>query len=116
MKIIEKQIYCEGSEISLLGIDMLDALLKKYPALEELPAGNVMVFVEKTQYGTSKAFFELLQNMKIEKLTVATLMYYEPGSIIYEGASKYTPITFKFGKCRFPNSSEINYYNKKCRL
>lgn len=112
MKVVDNQILCDISEVSLLG----DELIDRMHGLKVVPAGCIVLFVVKGNYGTTKAYFELLQDMEVNKLKNATLMYYEPGSIVYESATKYKPTTFRFGNCRFPTSSELNIYNRRSRL
>lgn len=112
MNVMDNQILCSIDEVKLFGDELIDHL----HGVKTIPAGCVMLFVVKGQYGTTKAYFQLLQDVEIKKLKNATLMYFEPGSIVYESATKYKPTTFRFGNCRFPTSSEYNVYNRKCRL
>ena len=109
---MDNQILCSIDEVKLLGDELIDHLY----GIKNIPAGCVMLFVAKGQFGTTKVYFQLLQDVEIKKIKNTTLMYFEPGSIVYESATKYKPTTFRFGNCRFPTSSEYNVYNRKCRL
>lgn len=107
----------ETTRSKLTGEDILDTVKKL--GIEEIPAGCVVIYEVQNKWGSMmRVYFQLLSDCKISRLRNATLMYHEAGSVLVEGGySDMSRIpTLRFGNCRFPNSSEYNIYNRKCRL
>lgn len=79
---------------------------------EVIPAGTVMVFASPLR--NKLIMFQTLKDMLAAELSSASLIAYEPGSIMGVD-TRYRPTyipTFRFRDCRMPTLSEFGKYNR----
>ena len=79
---------------------------------EVIPAGTVMVFASPRR--NKLIMFQTLKDMLADELSSASLIAYEPGSIMGID-TRYRPTyipTFRFRDCRMPTLSEFDKYNR----
>ena len=88
------------------GEELKDVLIKK--GYHVVTAGNIMVFSVK---GKPCLMFQLLQDLKLERLKNVGLIGYEKGSVIYfKGFDTFYMPTLRFRDCRMPTAKEFHVY------
>ena len=108
---IEKdgQIATKAIGMSYYGERLKEKLISR--SIDFIPAGSVVVY----KSGLKRILmFQILEDLKIDKLNETSLIGYEPGSITYfddKDSFIYKIPTFRFRDIRLPLESELTLYS-----
>ena len=74
--------------------------------ITKIPKGTVMAY----RHLVYPIFFQTLADLDVGSLKNTSIIYYEPGSVINAGFTKFVIPTFRFGLCGFPKFIEFEKY------
>ena len=102
-----EQFFSTDGTIMKYGMDLRLDILGL--GMNVIRAGTVMVFASPRR--NKLIMFQTLKDMLAAELSSASLIAYEPGSIMGVDTRYYIP-TFRFRDCRMPTLSEFDKYNR----